>query len=152
MGWKFHAIPLEMLFCGVGNNFLLMILDYVDRWTSLHGFWIIKQSVTKKVEIYYEWILKLVNCLQHKANDSQLTIFFRVGLVPYLRVVALCMKPNSLFEHKEVGVTCEESMGDPTKYQKLLEPSKLDRSNDGKHTNLVCSHCKKHGHNKEHCH
>jgi hypothetical protein len=103
------------------------------------AFQIIKQGAIKKVKVYYEWILKLVNCLQHTADDNLLTIFFRVDLVPYLKVAAHIMKPNSLFKHKEVVVTCEENMGDPTKCQKLLEPSKLDRNNDGKHTDLVCS-------------
>ncbi len=116
------------------------------------AFQIIKQGATKKVEVYYEWILKLVDCLQHKADDNLLTIFFKAGLVPYLRVATLGMKPNSLFEHKEAIVTCEENIGNPMEYQKLLEPPKLDRNNDGKHIDLVCSQCKKHGHNKEHCH
>jgi hypothetical protein len=71
-------------------------------------FCVIKQGTAEKVEVYYERILKLANCL----------------------------KRNSLFEHKEVVVTCEESMGDPTKYQKFL---KSNISNDGKHTDLVCS-------------
>ncbi len=62
------------------------------------------------------------------------------------------MKHTSMFKHKEVVVTCEENMGDPTKYQKLLEPPELNMNNDGKHTNLVCSQCKKQGHSKEHCH
>jgi hypothetical protein len=30
-----------------------------------------------KVDVYYEQILKLANCLQHKANDSLLTNFFQ---------------------------------------------------------------------------
>jgi len=50
-----------------------------------------------------------------------------------------------MFEHKEVAVTCEESMGNPTEYQKFLKPPKSDISNDGKCTNLVCSQCKKKG-------
>jgi hypothetical protein len=37
---------------------------------------IIKQGNNKKVEVYYERILKLANCLQHKVNDSSLTTFF----------------------------------------------------------------------------
>jgi hypothetical protein len=32
------------------------------------------------------------------------------------------MKKDSLFEHKEVVITCEESMGNANEYQKLLEP------------------------------
>jgi hypothetical protein len=116
------------------------------------AFQIIKQGATKKVEVYYEWILKLVDCLQHKADDNLLIIFFKDSLVPYLRVTTLSMKPNSLFEHKKAIVTCEENMGNPTEYQKLLEPPKPDRNNDGKHIDLVCSQCKKRGNNKEHCH
>jgi hypothetical protein len=33
------------------------------------------------------------------------------------------MKRDTLFEHKEVAITCEESMGDTNEYQKLLEPT-----------------------------
>jgi hypothetical protein len=32
------------------------------------------------------------------------------------------MKWDTLFEHKEVAVICEESMGDANEYWKLLEP------------------------------
>jgi hypothetical protein len=32
------------------------------------------------------------------------------------------MKKDALFEHKEVVVTYEESMGNTNEYQKLLEP------------------------------
>jgi len=32
------------------------------------------------------------------------------------------MKKDTLFEHKEVAATCEESMGDADGYKKLLEP------------------------------
>jgi hypothetical protein len=36
----------------------------------------IKQGGNKKVEVYYECILKLVNCLPHHVDNSFLTIFF----------------------------------------------------------------------------
>jgi hypothetical protein len=32
------------------------------------------------------------------------------------------MKRDTLFEHKEVAITCEESMGNTNEYQELLEP------------------------------
>jgi hypothetical protein len=32
------------------------------------------------------------------------------------------MKRYTLFEHKEVAIICDESMGDANKYRKLLEP------------------------------
>jgi hypothetical protein len=47
---------------------------------------IIKQGNNEKVKVYYEWILKLANCLQHKADDNLLTTFFQIGLVPYLQI------------------------------------------------------------------
>jgi hypothetical protein len=37
---------------------------------------VIKQGGDEKVEVYYECILKLANCLQHQANDNLLTTFF----------------------------------------------------------------------------
>lgn len=77
---------------------------------------VIKQGVTKKVEIYSKRILKLVDFLEHKADANLFTIFFNVGLVLYLRVVTTHMKCNSLFKHKEATITCEESMGDPIEY------------------------------------
>jgi hypothetical protein len=113
---------------------------------------VINEGITEKVEVYYKRILKLANCLQYKANDRLFTIIFRDSFIPYLRVATVGIKRNSLFEHKEVAVTCEESMGNPTEYQKFLELLKSDISNDEKCTNLVCSQCKKKGHNKQHCH
>jgi len=35
-----------------------------------------KQGNDEKVEVYYEWILKLTNCFQHKSDDNLLTTFF----------------------------------------------------------------------------
>jgi hypothetical protein len=78
------------------------------------ALYVINQGITEKVKVYYERILKLANCLQYKANDSLLIIFFRASLIPYLRVAIVGIK-HSLFEHKEVAITCEENMGNPTK-------------------------------------
>jgi hypothetical protein len=36
----------------------------------------IKQGGNEKVEVYYERILKLANCLHHQIDDSLLTTFF----------------------------------------------------------------------------
>jgi hypothetical protein len=76
------------------------------------------------VEVYYECILKLTNCLQHHGNDSLclLTTFFQAYLQLYLWIVIVGMKRDTFFEHKKIVVTCEESMGDANEYQKLLEP------------------------------
>jgi hypothetical protein len=62
-----------------------------DEQVSM-AFRVIKQGSNEKVEVYYERILKLVNFFQHKADDSLLTTFFRVGLVPYLQIATTRMK------------------------------------------------------------
>jgi hypothetical protein len=36
----------------------------------------IKQGKSEKVEIYYEHILQLTNCVHHQTYDSLLTTFF----------------------------------------------------------------------------
>jgi hypothetical protein len=42
--------------------------------------------------------------------------FFQVGLQLYLRITTTKMKKDTLFEHKETIVICEESMGDANEY------------------------------------
>jgi hypothetical protein len=65
------------------------------------AFRVIKQGNDKMAKVYYEKILKLANCLQHKVDDNLLTTFVRVGLVPYLQIATTEMNRNTLFEHKE---------------------------------------------------
>ncbi len=64
------------------------------------------------MEIYYEHMLKLANCLQHQADDNLLTILFLTCLQPYLWIATTRMKKDTLFKHKEVIIICEENMGD----------------------------------------
>jgi hypothetical protein len=79
------------------------------------AFKVIKQGNDKKVEVYYERILKLANCFQHKV-DNLLTIFFQARLVPYLRITTIGMKWDTLFEHKGFVVICEDIMADVKEY------------------------------------
>jgi hypothetical protein len=46
----------------------------------------IQQQTTKRVEVYYKHLLKLANCLQVRATYVFFTTFFRVGLLPYLKI------------------------------------------------------------------
>jgi hypothetical protein len=55
-----------------------------------------KHEKNERVEVYYERLLKLANSLQHMTIDSLLTTIFRSRLQPYLRVVATCMKRETL--------------------------------------------------------
>jgi hypothetical protein len=62
------------------------------------------------VEVYYEWIQKLVHGLQVPTIDSFLTIMFRASLQSYLRIAFARMKSSTLQQHKETTMFCEEGM------------------------------------------
>jgi hypothetical protein len=62
---------------------------------------VIKQAPFEKMEVYYERIMKLVNCLNHTVDNSLLMTFFRTKLVPYLQLATVGMKRDTLFLHKE---------------------------------------------------
>jgi hypothetical protein len=63
------------------------------------------------------------------------------------------MKKDTLFEHKEVAITCEESMGDTNEYWKLLEPpTKEEKVSEGRRTYVIYGQCNIQGYSKEHCH
>ncbi len=53
--------------------------------------------------------MKSANYLQVRATDVFFTIIFRASLLPYLRLATTSMKRNTLIEHKEVVVVCEEN-------------------------------------------
>jgi hypothetical protein len=55
-----------------------------------------KQEKNERVEVYYERLLKLANSLQHTTTDNFLTIVFKFGLYPYLHVVIVGMKRETL--------------------------------------------------------
>jgi hypothetical protein len=69
----------------------------------------IQQQITKHVEVYCEHLLKLVNCLQIKAVYVFFTIVFKANLLPYLKLATTCVKKDTLIEHKEAIVVCEEN-------------------------------------------
>jgi hypothetical protein len=73
---------------------------------------VIKQEADETIEVYYEWILKLTNCMQHKANDNMLITFLIVGWLPYLLFVTTWMEWNMFLWHKEMVVTSEKNIGD----------------------------------------
>jgi hypothetical protein len=64
------------------------------------------------MEVYYERSLKLANNLQHKTTNSFLIIVFRFGLQPYLCLVIKGMKRETLQQHKEVALVCEEGISE----------------------------------------
>ncbi len=59
-----------------------------------------------KVEVYHEWIQKLVDGLQVPTTNSFLIIMFRASLQSYLRITTTRMKWSTL-QHKEAIMLCE---------------------------------------------
>lgn len=69
----------------------------------------IQQQIVEHVEVYYEHLLKLANCLQIRATCVFLTIVFKVGLLPYLWLTTIGMKCDTLIKHKKTAIVYEES-------------------------------------------
>jgi hypothetical protein len=63
--------------------------------------------------------LKLANCLHVKATNVVFTTIFKVGLLPYVKLVIAGMKRDTLMEDKKV-VVCEENGHVSLSYNTLL--------------------------------
>jgi hypothetical protein len=61
------------------------------------------------MEKYYEWILHLQLDYILKTIDMYLTIVFYVQLFPYLKLTTINMKRDTLIEHKEATLICENN-------------------------------------------
>jgi hypothetical protein len=70
--------------------------------------------------------LKLTNCLQVKTINVFLTTIFKAGLLPYLKLTIVGMKKDTLIEHKEVVVVCEENGPINLSYNVLLTTPKAN--------------------------
>ncbi len=75
MGKKIYAVSSEL-------HFLELEVAFYERYYIVQNdeqvymaLRVIKQGNDEKVEVYYERILKLANCLQHKVDDNLLTTF-----------------------------------------------------------------------------
>jgi hypothetical protein len=67
----------------------------------------IQQQTTKCFEVYYDCVLKLANCLHVRTTNVFFTIVFRISLLPCF--ILTSMKKDTLIEHKEADVVCEEN-------------------------------------------
>jgi len=115
-------------------------------------------KTTEGVEVYYERLLKLANFLQVKVTIFFFTIVLRASLLPYLRLTTASMKRNTLIEHKEVVVVCEESGPISMNYNVLLTTLEVNVGVEPvvlvviiKSTS-TCTNCGKTGHLVETCH
>ncbi len=74
------------------------------------------------MEVYYEILLKFANSLQHKITNNFLTIVFRSGLQPYFHVATIGMKRETLQQHKEISLVCEEGIFEVEAISNMLVP------------------------------
>ncbi len=116
-----------------------------------------KQEETKKVEVYYERIQKLVHGLQVPTIDNLLTIMFRVGLQSYLKIVTTRMKQSTLQKHKEATMLCEEKVTIAEARSALSVPQNtkqvapLKTHNNIRKIDKYCINCGMTNHNVETC-
>jgi len=85
----------------------------------------IQQQTVELVEVYYECLLKLTNCLQVKIIDVSFTTILRVGLLPYLILTTRGMKRDTSIKHKETIVVCQESGPISLNYNALLNTPRI---------------------------
>jgi hypothetical protein len=86
----------------------------------------IQQQITKHVEVYYECLLKLTNCLHVRTTNVFITIIFKACLLPYLKLTITSVKRNTLIEHEGIVVVCEESELVNLSYNVLLTTPKAN--------------------------
>jgi hypothetical protein len=118
----------------------------------------VEHTTTNVLEVYYEHLLKPADYLQVKATYVFLTTIFRVGLLPYLKLTTIGMRRNTLIEHKEVAIVCEESGHVSLSYNVLLttpEPNVIIKPIIPiviVKSTLTCIDCGKTDHLVETCH
>jgi hypothetical protein len=83
----------------------------------------LQQQVGERIEVYYECLLKLTNYLHVKTTYVFFTTIFKTGLLPYLTLTIGGVKRDTLMEHKEATIVCEESGHISLNYNDLLTTS-----------------------------
>ncbi len=64
----------------------------------------------------------MANSFQPKTTNSFETTIFRYGLQPYMCVATTCMKRETLQQHKEETLVCEEGISKVEAINNLLVP------------------------------
>jgi hypothetical protein len=78
------------------------------------------------MEVYYEFLLKLANCLHVKATYVFITIVLITSLLPYLQLTIVGIKWNTWIEHKEVVVVYKKNGHVSVNYNVLLTTLKIN--------------------------
>ncbi len=104
---KICSKPSKLHIWRIGKHFASSLEPWRDKevYMQLQN---IQQQNVKRVEVHYECLLKLTNCLQVRTIDLFPTTIFKIGLLPYF-ILTTSMKWNTLIEHQEVVIVCEEN-------------------------------------------
>jgi len=118
----------------------------------------IQQQTTKRVEVYYERLWKLRNCLHVKATNVFLTTIFKACLLPYLILATASMKRNTSIEHKEATIVCDENGPISLSYNALVTTPKANTMVKlvvlvvTTKSTLTCTNCAKTNYSLKTCH
>ncbi len=139
------------------SNFIMELIIFVPLYFVAMPQSIITIIEVKRVEVYYEILLKLANSLQHKTTNSFLTTVFKFGLQPYLRVAIASMKRKTLQQHKEKALVCEEGISEVEAISSVSVPQSNKTISTQKPQTILekirmyCTNCHRTNHNVETC-
>ncbi len=86
----------------------------------------LQQQVGEREDVYYKCLLKLTNQLHARTTYVFLTIVFKASLLPYLILTIVGVKRDTLMEHKEAIIVCQESGHVSLNYNYLLTTSEIN--------------------------
>lgn len=87
---------------------------------------IFKQGESEKVWDYYERFMKLIKCLQSNIGERFKLIYFRVGLLDYLRITTSGTTIETLNELKEVAQRCKNNCMDALGWKLILHMKRME--------------------------
>ena len=117
----------------------------------------IKQGPKEKVEEYYKRVEKLSNSLHRPTDDGFLNSIFKAGLLPYLRLATAGLQRDTLFNHKEAVVHCEEEVLEQDlavankEYAQAKPQKEPPNPKPSPKIKKVCGCCGKLGHGDDEC-
>ena len=104
------------------------------------------QQPRKKIEVYYERLMKIANLLEMKHDDHSFITYFRLGLLPHLKIATVGMARSTLRQQLQFALQVEEGLSESNYIQPGPQNhwSPLNR-------HLFVDFCNKPGHGKGHC-
>ena len=120
-----------------------MINSEEEAYKQLHQ---LIQRPREKVEAYYKRLIEIANLLEMKHDDRSLITYFRLGLLPHLKIATAGMARSTLRQQVQSALQVEESLSE-SDYIQPRTPKPLELTKPP----LICGFCNKPGHDEGHC-